>query len=489
MFGALPEAGSILVHGDFMANPDAIVIGSGPNGLAAAITLAQAGRSVVVFEAADTPGGGVRSAELTLPGFVHDVCSAVHPLALASPFFRTLPLAEHGLAWIEAPAALAHPFDDGTAALLERRVEATAQHLGEDQSAYIEWMTPLAQGWARVENSVLGPPRRPPHPAALARFGASALRPAFGLARSLFRGTKARALFSGCAAHAMMPLEKPLTAGFGMVLALLAHVVGWPLPRGGAQSITSALISYLRSLGGEVLTGARVTSIDELPPARAILCDLTPKPLLQIAGHRLPGAYRRKLERYRYGPAAYKLDWALDGPVPWRAAECRRAATVHLGGTMEEIAAAERECWSGRPPERPFVLLVQPSLFDAARAPAGKHTAWAYCHVPNGCSFEMTSRIEQQIERFAPGFRDRILARHVMPPAEIERHNPNLVGGDIAGGVSDLRQFFARPTWRLYSTPVHGLYICSASTPPGTGVHGLCGHFAARRALKDLWGR
>lgn len=462
---------------------DAIVVGSGPNGLSAAIVLAQAGLSVGVFEAEASIGGGTRSAALTLPGFVHDTCSAIHPLAAASPFFRTLPLERHGLEWIEPPAAVAHPFDDGTAAVLERSLDRTAETLGGDGESYISLMRPLVEDWERLQGSVLGPLRFPRRPLALAQFGLQALRSVSGMAASRFRGERARALLAGLAAHSMLPLEKPLTAGFGLGLGLLAHVVGWPVARGGSQKIADALAAHLRSLGGEIVTGTRVRSIDELPPARAILCDLSPRPLLRIAGHRFPAWYRRKLLLYRYGPGVYKVDWALDGPIPWRAEECLRAATVHLGGTLEEIARSEREVWAGSPPEHPFVLLAQQSLFDPARAPGGAQTAWAYCHVPNGSRADMLERIENQIERFAPGFRRRVLARSVMTPAEIERNNANFAGGDIAGGAATVRQFFLRPTRMLYSTPVKGLYLCSASTPPGVGVHGMCGYFAARRVL------
>jgi phytoene dehydrogenase-like protein len=468
--------------------PDAIVVGSGPNGLAAAIALAQAGRSVVVFEAADTIGGGTRSAALTLPGFVHDVCSAVHPFALASPFFRTLPLASHGLRWIDPPAAIAHPFDDGSAVLVERSIERTSLQLGSDAGAYRSLMAWLVADWPKLEPAVLGPPHWPRHPLALARFGSLALGSASGVARRLFRGERARAVFAGIAAHAMRPLEMTLTAGVGLALGATAHLVGWPVPRGGSQRIADALASYLRSLGGEIVTGRSVRSLDDLPKARAILCDLTPRPLLRIAGPQFPFSYRRKLERYRYGLAAYKVDWALEGPIPWRAPQCAQAATVHLGDSLSEISMSEREAWAGRNPERPYVLVTQPSLFDPDRAPAGKHTAWAYCHVPNGSDFEMLGRVESQIERFAPGFRDRVLARSVLAPAELERRNANLIGGDIAGGVVDLRQYFTRPTRSLYSTPVKGLYICSSSTPPGVGVHGMCGFHAAQRALKEVLG-
>jgi phytoene dehydrogenase-like protein len=464
---------------------DAIIIGSGPNGLSAAITLARAGWSVLTLEANATLGGGARSAELTLPGFVHDVCSAVHPLAFASPFFRTLPLDRHGLEWINPPAPLAHPFDDGSAAMLERSIGETARTLGGDAVAWRELMAPLAADWSRLEGQLLGPPRWPRHPPALARFGLRALRSARGLAESLFRGARARALFAGLSAHSMLPLDSPGSAAFGLVLGVTGHAVGWPVPRGGAQKISDALVSYLRSLGGDVATETRVESIDDLPPARAVLCDITPRQLLRMAGHRLPNGFRRSLERYRYGPGAYKIDWALDGAAPWKAAECLRACTVHLGGDMEEIAASESATWRGVAAERPFVLLAQPSLFDPSRAPSGKHTLWAYCHVPNGSAHSMMERIENQIERFAPGFRDRVLARRVTPPAELERRNANLIGGDINGGAQNLRQLFLRPTLRLYSTPVKGLYICSSSTPPGGGVHGMCGHFAARAVLRD----
>lgn len=466
---------------------DAVIIGSGPNGLAAVILLAQSGRSVLVLEAEETIGGGARSAELTRPGFVHDVCSAVHPLAVGSPFFRTLPLERHGLEWIQPPAPLAHPFDDGTAAVLERSIGMTVETLGDD-AAYQKLMTPLVADWGRLDTELLAPPHIPAHPLALARFGWRGLRSARRLAESALTTIQARALFAGLAAHSSVPLERMATAAFGLVLGVTGHAVGWAMPRGGAGRITHALASYLRSLGGEIVTERRVETIDDLPPARLILCDVTPRQLLRLAGHRLPASYRRQLERYRYGPAAYKIDWALDAPVPWKAEECLRAGTVHLGGTLEEIAASERASWRGAHADKPFVLVAQPSLFDATRAPAGKHTLWAYCHVPHGSTFDMTERVERQIERFAPGFGERVLARHVMPPAALERHNANLVGGDINGGAQNIRQLFTRPVLRFnpYRTPVKGLYICSSSTPPGGGVHGMCGYHAARSALKDI---
>jgi len=469
-----------------MRAPDAIVIGSGPNGLAAAIAIAQAGRSVLVVEAEPTIGGGVRSAELTLPGFVHDVCSTVHPFARASPFFRTLPLESYGLEWIEPPAMLAHPFDDGGCAAIYRSVDRTAGGLGVDGDAYRRLIGAVARSWPRIEDAVLGPLRWPGHPAALARFGWRALRSADAVARAAFEDGRTRALFAGIAAHGMLPLERRPTAAIAIVLNVMAHVAGWVIPRGGAQQLTDALAAHLGALGGEIVTDRPVRSLDDLPPARAILCDLSPKPFLRIAGHRLPAWYRRRLERYRYGMGVFKIDWALDAPIPWRAGECARAGTVHLGATLDEIRRSERDAWEGRLSDRPFVLLAQPTLFDPSRAPGGRHIAWTYCHVPHASNADMLPAIERQIERFAPGFRDRVLARSVLRPHDLERHNANLVGGDIGAGVTDLRQLFTRPTWRTYSTPARGLYLCSASTPPGVGVHGMCGYFAAKRALRDV---
>ena len=467
---------------------DALVIGSGPNGLAAAVAIAQAGCSVAVIEAEPTLGGGARSAELTLPGFVHDLCSAIHPLAVGSPFLRTLPLAEHGLEWIHPPAPLAHPLDDGSAAVLERSLEETGKALGPDAAAWQRLMGPLVRGAENLFADALGPLRLPRHPLLLTLFGLRALRSARGLADSWFRGAHARALFAGNAAHAILPLEQMLTSAIGLMLAVAGHAVGWPLPRGGSQKITDALVSYLRSLGGEVVAGWRVQGLDELPPAKALLFDVAPRNLVRICGDRFSTRYRRQLLNFRHGPGVFKIDWALDGPIPWKAAACARAATVHLGGTLEEIAATERAVWQGEHPQRPFVLVAQQSLFDPTRAPAGQHTGWAYCHVPNGSTTDMTAAIEGQMERFAPGFRDRILARSVLAPADFERHNANYIGGDIAGGVTDLWQLFTRPAPRLvpYSTPDPRIFLCSSSTPPGAGVHGMCGYFAARAALRTV---
>ena len=463
---------------------DAVVVGSGPNGLAAAITLAREGWSVLVTERAETIGGGTRSAQLTRRGYVHDVCSALHPLAAGSPFFADVPLAEHGLELLQPPAPLAHPLDDGTAVVLERSVEETAAGLGPDGRAYRRMIEPLVRDKGRLVPFVLGPRPLPRHPFAAARFGLLGVRSAVRLARR-FHGDRARALLAGLAAHSLQPLHRSPTASFALVLGLFAHAYGWPVARGGSQSIADALASYLRSLGGEIETGRDVESMDELPKARAILLDLTPRQVIRIAGHRFPSRYLRALGRYRYGPGVFKVDWALDGPVPWRAEECSRAATIHVGGTLEEIAAYEAAIWERQVPERPYVLVAQQSLFDDSRAPRGRQTLWAYCHVPNGSRIDMTDRIESQIERFAAGFRDRVLARHTMNAVEVEAHNPNYVGGDINGGVQDLLQLYTRPAPRLnpYSTPVDGLYLCSSSTPPGGGVHGMCGYLAARTVL------
>jgi len=469
---------------------DAIVVGSGPNGLAAAIALAQAGKSVLVLEAESTVGGGTRSAELTLPGFVHDVCSAIHPLAVASPFLRTLPLQRFGLEFIHSPTPLAHPLPDGSAAVLERSLQATSEGLGPDAKAYRTLFGPLVATSEKLVYEIFGPLRPPRHPIALARFGVHALRSAAGLAKGLFKEERTRALFAGLAGHSMLRLDQPLSAAFALVMGMLGHAVGWPVVSGGSQKIADSLAAYLGSLGGAIVTGNRVRSVDELPPARAILFDVSPRQLLAIAGKHLPRRYCRQLARYRYGPGVHKIDWALDSPIPWRAAECARAGTVHVGGALESIVASENAVAKGMHPERPYVILAQQSLFDPGRAPRGKHVAWGYCHVPNGSTFDMTERIEAQIELFAPGFRDRVIARHVMGPQEVERHNANYVGGDINGGLQDLRQLFTRPAVRLvpYATPNPQLYICSSSTPPGGGVHGMCGAFAARAALRRVFG-
>ncbi len=470
---------------------DAVVVGAGPNGLAAAILLAQHGCRVLVIERAPTIGGGARSMPLTLPGFVHDICSAIQPLGMASPFLRTLPLDQYGLEWIDPPAALAHPLDDGTAAVLERSIDATAATLGVDSAAYRRLITPVVRDWYKMEWALLGPFPIPRHPIAMARFGLRALLPSTVLAKALFRGDHARALLTGVAAHAIVPLEQPLvTAGIGLLLSALGHLVGWPIPRGGSQQIADALGAYFRSLGGEIVTGTPIKSIKQLPPARAVLFDLTPRQIMKIMGRYLPATYRARLQRYRYGAGAFKVDWAIDGPIPWTALECARAGTVHLGGTLDEIAAGERMVARGEHPQRPFVLLAQQSLFDDTRAPAGKHTVWAYCHVPHGSSWNMTERIEAQIERFAPGFQDRIVARHVLDPQAMERHNPNYIGGDINGGIQDIWQFWTRPVLSRnpYRIPADNAYICSSSTPPGGGVHGMCGYWAARAALKHTFG-
>jgi len=466
---------------------EVIVVGSGPNGLAAAVEMARAGFPVTVLEQAATIGGGTRTAELTLPGFRHDVCSAIHPLAASSPCFHQLPLELHGLRWIFPPASLAHPFDDGGAALLEREIDATIQTLDwQDALGYRALFSPLCEWWPALVGDLLAPVGLPVHPVLMGRFALQAVHSAVSLAGGAFTGERARALFAGLSAHSFLPLEKAGSAAFGLVLGALGHVSGWPVAAGGSGAIAAALAGHLFSLGGKILTGAGVSALDELPADALTLLDLTPRQLLAIAGNRFDGRYRRRLARYRYGPGVFKVDWALSGPIPWRAPECLRAATVHLGGSLQEIAAAEREVWQGGHPERPFVLVAQQSLFDPERAPAGKHTGWAYCHVPNGSRFDMTARIEAQLERFAPGFKDLILARHVRDTAGYQSYNPNLVGGDINGGVQDLRQILFRPVAGScpYATSDERIYLCSASTPPGGGVHGMCGYHAARCALE-----
>jgi phytoene dehydrogenase-like protein len=468
---------------------DAVVVGAGPNGLAAAVELARAGRSVLVVERRDRVGGGAATEELTLPGHRHDVCSAIHPLALGSPFLRSLPLADHGLEFAEPAVQAAHPLDGGRAVAVQRSVAATAAGLGgRDGDAYAGLVQPFADGWDELAGVVLGVPRPPRRPLLASRFGLAAVRSAEGLAGSRFRGEEARALLAGMAAHSMRPLDRSPTAAFALVLLSLAHAVGWPVARGGSQAIPDAMASLLRSLGGEIETGREVRSLADLPPSRAVLLDVTPRQLLAICGSDLPARYRAGLRRYRYGAGVFKVDYALSGPVPWTADACRRAGTVHLGGTLPEIAAAEAAVARGGHPDRPYVLVAQQSLVDPARAPAGGHTLWAYCHVPNGSPVDMTAAIERQIERFAPGFGDLVLARAARGPAAIERDNPNNVGGDINGGAADLRQILARPVVRLspHTTPNPRLFVCSSSTPPGGGVHGMCGYHAARAALRGV---
>lgn len=470
------------------STPDAIVIGSGPNGLAAAIELARNGTSVRVVEAADEVGGGTRSAELTLPGFLHDVCSAVHPMGILSPYYRQLPLDEHGLDWILPPASVAHPLDDADAVMIYRSLDRTADALGRDRKNYIRLIEPLMRNAHGLLADAMAPLRIPKHPIQLARFGLRAAFSANRLARLLFRDAPARALLAGCAGHAVLPLSQPLTAALGTMFAMTAHMENWPVARGGSQAIGRALASYFQSLGGEIELGHRVERLDELPGAKVVLFDTSPSQLSSIGGGALPAGYRRRLGRYRYGPGAFKVDWALDGPIPWKDERCLEASTVHVGGTLEEICASERDMYAGRINDKPYLILCQQSQFDDSRAPDGKHTGYAYCHVPHGSTVDRTDAIESQIERFAPGFKDRILARHTTNAAEFEAHNPNYVGGAITGGVADAFQLFNSPVTRIdpYSTPNPRLFICSAATPPGGGVHGLSGYWAARSALKRL---
>ena len=467
---------------------DAIVVGSGPNGLAAAVRLACAGLSVLVVEAKDEIGGGTRTAELTLPGFRHDVCSAVHPMAALSPFFRELRLEDHGLEWIRPPASVAHPFTDGPAVLLRRSLTETSAALGVDARAYHALIAGFLGRPERLLRDLLAPLGFPEGPTTMARFAWLGAQSAADLARRRFRAREARALFAGCAAHSVQPLDRALTGAFGLVFAITAHLVEWPVARGGSRAITDALARILALHGGQIRVSSPVSSLRDLPPSRAVLFDLAPQQVATIAGDVLPARYVRRLERYRQGPAVFKVDWALDGPIPWRDPACAEASTVHVGGTLEEISAAESAAWNGEHPERPFVLVAQQSLFDPSRSPAGKHTGYAYCHVPFGSSFDMTERIELQLERFAPGFRERVLARHARGPAGFEAYNPSYVGGAVTGGVADWRQLFTRPVarWNPYTTPHPRLFLCSHATPPGGGVHGMCGYHAAGTVLRRL---
>lgn len=467
-----------------MPNRSAVVVGSGPNGLSAAIELARSGFSVEVREAAPTLGGGARTAELTLPGFWHDLGSAVHPLAVSSPFFRSLHLERHGLKWLWSPAELAHPLDDGTAVLVWRSVSDTAAGLGHDADAYKKLFRPIVRNWDKLLEDVLRPIIHVPrHPLALAKFGLRAVLPASVVARSAFKDARARALFAGISAHSVLKLSAPVSSSFGFMLGGAAHAVGWPIPVGGSRNITAALVGTLADLGGSVRTDAAVTDIREIDSAGVKMLDLTPRQVLKVAGTRFTPAFWRELSRYRYGPGIFKVDWALRQPIPWKAKECLKAITVHVCGTLEDIERSELDAWEGRPPTKPFILLAQQSLFDPSRAPDGNHTAWAYCHVPNGWNGSALEAIENQIERFAPGFRDCVLARSTHSAMQMQRWNPNLVGGDVGGGAVTVDQFIARPTLRFYRTSAPDIFMCASSTPPGGGVHGMCGFNAARAAL------
>ena len=464
---------------------DAVIVGSGPNGLSAGITLAQAGKQVLLLEACDQIGGGTRSGEITLPGFVHDICSAIHPLAMASPFFAKLRLENFGLQWIEPKLPVAHPMPDGSAAVIERDLTKTVLGFGEDGQRYQRLIEPFVNRADILLPELLNPPFPIGNLRTLARFSLKGIASAESIAHKNFKTPAIRGMFAGMAAHSVRPLESRLTGAVGLLFCITAHASGWPLAQGGSQSISNAMRALFESLGGEVATDSPVSTFSEIPPCEAVLFDLTPRAVSRISGEQLPASYRKKLERYRHGPGVFKIDWALDGPIPWKNEKTTQAGTVHVGGNWEEIAKSESTIWKGQVPERPFVLLAQQSLFDQTRSPDGKQTGWAYCHVPHGCNENMTERIELQIERFAPGFRDLILERHVFSPSALEAYNANYIGGDITGGVIDFKQFLARPAFRRspYTTPNRQIYICSASTPPGGGVHGMCGYHAANAAL------
>lgn len=471
-----------------MSNYDAIIVGSGPNGLSAAIRLQQEGLSVLLVESKSTIGGGMRTAELTLPGFKHDVCSAIHPMALSSPFLSSLPLQAHGLEFVFPTINVAHPFDNGKAAFLSNSLEETASALGRDKEAYIKLLKPIVESWPKIVGDAMGPIHFPRHPLLMACFGLNALRSADAISRR-FSTEEAKGLWAGIAGHSIQPLSNLSTAAIGLVLSAVGHIHGWPIPKGGSQSIANAMASYFISLGGKIETDNEVKSLNQLPSAKAVILDVTPKQLLRIAGDQLSSLYKWQLKRYRYGMGVFKVDWALDGPIPFTAPECRTAGTIHLGNTYKEIALSEQQSSNGIHPEKPFVLVAQQSLFDPSRAPQGKQTAWAYCHVPNGSVKDMTAAIENQVERFAPGFKDRILAKHVMNTTQLEAYNPNYIGGDINGGIIDIQQLFTRPALRIspYRTSAKGIYICSSSTPPGGGVHGMCGYYAAKQVLSDVF--
>lgn len=473
------------------ASYDAIIVGAGPNGLAAAIMMAQAGLSTLLVDGNQKAGGGMRSSELTLPGFTHDLCSAVHPLGMSSPFFSTLGLERHGLSWIDSPIPVAHVLEDGRAAVLERSLDATSEQFGADGRAYKRLMQPFVAQFDPLIRMILGPLRWPSSPLLFARFGLTAIRSLCGLARAHFKGEGPSALLAGIAAHAMIPLDRLVTSSFALVLATAGHAVGWPIARGGSQAIADALVAHYLSLGGELVLGQHVTHLSQLPSARAYLLDVAPKQLLRIAHDRLSSRYKSRLQHFRYGPGVFKVDWALRGPIPWKDERCRRAVTVHLSGNMARIAESEAAANAGRLAERPFVLLGQPSIVDETRAPPGQGTVWAYCHVPHGAQVDALAHIEAQVERVAPGFKELILARSTRNAVEMEQHNPNFIGGDINGGISDLTQLFFRPMLKLdpYATSAPDLFLCSSSTPPGGGVHGMCGYWAARSALKRVFGR